>query len=362
MVVTARSEDSSTYRRGKVKIAVAMSGGVDSSVAAALLKEAGHEVSGVTMRLTDDTHAGTYAADTARRLGLPHRVIDLRDIFTATIIDYFCGEYGRGRTPNPCILCNRYIKFGALWEAAKKAGAEMLATGHYARIEKSRRGKYILKRGRDGNKDQSYFLCQLTQEQLSRTMFPVGNLTKDEVRKIAREMGLPAMARPESQEICFIPDNDLAGFLRAHTPEAERPGAILDEAGRAIGRHRGIASYTIGQRRGLGIASTEPLYVTGIVAEQNTVIAGTRDRTYGTELTAGGLNWIGVGAPEHPLEVKAKIRYRHAEAAATVTPVGDETVRVIFKEPQAAITPGQAVVFYDGARVMGGGTIAKKGG
>jgi tRNA-uridine 2-sulfurtransferase len=345
-----------------MKIAIAMSGGVDSSVAAALLKEAGHEVTGVTMRITDDSRAGTDAADIAGRLGIPHRVIDLRDIFAEKIIDYFCGEYGMGRTPNPCILCNRYIKFGALWEEAEKLGAELLATGHYARTEKDDSGRYhLLKKGRDANKDQSYFLCQLTQEQLGRTMFPVGNLTKGEVRKIAAELGLPANSRPESQEICFIPDNDQAGFLESHVPKHARSGPILDEAGRTLGRHRGIASYTIGQRRGLGIAAAAPLYVTAIEADRNAIIVGTKEQTYGSELIAGGLNWIAINAPEHPIQVKAKIRYRHAEAEATVMPQDDDTVSVKFVEPQAAITPGQAVVFYDGDKVAGGGTIIKRG-
>jgi tRNA-specific 2-thiouridylase len=344
-----------------MKIATAMSGGVDSSVAAALLKEAGHEVTGVTMRITDDLRPAIYAADVASRLGIPHQVIDLRDIFAEIIIDYFCGEYRRGRTPNPCVLCNRYIKFGALWEEAKNLGVERLATGHYARIEKDTGGRYLLKKGRDKNKDQSYFLGQLTQEQLSRTMFPVGNLAKDEVRKTAAELGLPATPRPGSQEICFVPDGDIAGFLEKRTPDYALQGTILDEAGRTIGRHRGIAAYTIGQRRGLGIAFAEPLYVTAIAAEKNAIIVGNKEQTYGTELTAGGLNWIAIEAPESSLQIKARIRYRHTEAAATVIPQDDNKVRVEFASPQAAITPGQAIVFYDGDKVAGGGTIIKRG-
>ncbi len=344
-----------------MKIAIAMSGGVDSSVAAALLKEAGHEVGGVTMQITDSSRAGKDAAEIAGRLGIPHRVIDLRDIFAEKIIAYFCGEYGRGRTPNPCIPCNKYIKFGALWEEAATTGAEMLATGHYARIEQDSRGRYLLKKGRDTNKDQSYFLCQLTQGQLGRTMFPVGNLTKDEVRKIAAELGLPTASRPESQEICFIPDNDHARFLEKYAPQADRPGAILDGAGRTLGRHRGIGSYTIGQRRGLGIAAAAPLYVTDIEPDRNAIIVGTKEQTYGTELIAGGLNWISIDTPEHPIQVKAKIRHRHAEAEATVEPQEDDAVYVKFAEPQAAITPGQAIVFYDGDKVLGGGTIIKRG-
>ena len=344
-----------------MKIAVAMSGGVDSSVAAALLKEAGHDVTGVTMRTTDDRRAETDAADIAERLGIPHHVIDLRELFAEKIIDYFCGEYGRGRTPNPCVPCNRYIKFGALRDKAERLGAEFLATGHYAGIAQDSRGRYILKKGRDKNKDQSYFLCQLTQEQLSRTMFPVGEMTKDEVRKKAAEMGLPAAKRPESQEICFIPDNDHVGFAARYRAETGQPGPIIDEGGRTLGQHRGIAQYTVGQRKGLGIAAAEPLYVTDIEPASNTVVVGRKEQIYDTELIADNINWISIDRPEHPISVKAKIRYRHAEAEATVEPQEDGLVYVKFSLPQAAITPGQSVVFYDGDKVLGGGTIVKRG-
>jgi tRNA-specific 2-thiouridylase len=344
-----------------VKIAVAMSGGVDSSVAAALLKEAGYEVIGVTMEVTGNSRDGNDAAGIAGHLGIPHQVIDLRDIFKSKIIDYFVGEYGRGRTPNPCLLCNKYIKFDALWEEAEKLGATRFAIGHYARIEKDTRERYILKKGRDNMKDQSYFLCQLTQEQLSRTMFPIGELTKDEVKKIATELGLPAINRPESREICFIPDNDHAAFVKEHTAMAFEPGPIRDEAGRILGQHRGIASYTVGQRKGLGIAAAEPLYVTSIESEQNAVIVGTKEQTLGTELVAGSFNWIAIDPPEKTIEVKAKIRYRHTEAEATVTPQAGGIVYVKFSLPQTAITQGQAIVFYDGDKVLGGGTILKRG-
>jgi tRNA-uridine 2-sulfurtransferase len=344
-----------------VKAVVAMSGGVDSSVAAALLKEAGHEVTGVTMRVTDDRRAETDAAEAAERLGIPHQVIDLREVFAERIIDYFCGEYGRGRTPNPCVFCNRDIKFGAMREEAAKTGAEYFATGHYARIAQDNRGGYILKKGRDKNKDQSYFLCRLTQEQLSRTLFPVGEMTKDEVRKKATEMGLPAASRPESQEICFIPDNDHAAFVVRYTAETGRPGPIIDEDGRTLGRHRGIAQYTVGQRRGLGIATAEPLYVTDIEPASNTVVVGRKERIYDMGLIADNLNWIGIGPPEYPISAKAKIRYRHEEAEARVEPMGDGRIYVKFSLPQAAITPGQSVVFYDGEKVLGGGTIVKRG-
>jgi len=330
-------------------------------VAAALLKEAGHEVTGITMRVTADRQAETDAADIAGRLGITHHTIDLHEIFRERIIEYFCGEYGKGRTPNPCVRCNEYIKFGALREEAERLGAEMFATGHYARIEKDSRGRYILIKGRDKNKDQSYFLYRLTQEQLSRTMFPVGEMTKEEVRKKAAELGLPAATRPESQEICFIPDNDHAAFAVRYTAEAGRPGPIMDEGGRTLGRHRGIAQYTIGQRKGLGIAAAEPLYVTEIEAASNTVVVGTKERIYDMELIAENINWIAIGAPEYPISVKAKIRYRHAETVARVEPQDGGQVYVKFSLPQAAITPGQAVVFYDGDKVLGGGTIVKRG-
>ncbi len=344
-----------------MKIAIAMSGGVDSSVAAALLKEAGHDVTGLTMRLTDDSCTETDAAEVARQLGIPHHVADLRDIFQNRIIDYFCREYCLGRTPNPCVLCNKYIKFGALWEEAVKYGADLLATGHYAKIEKDDHGRYVLKKGQDVRKDQSYFLYQLTQEQLGHTIFPVGELSKTEVRKIAAELGLATASRPESREICFIPDDDRARFMKDRMPESPEPGAIRDERGKTLGQHRGIASYTIGQRKGLGIAAAEPLYVTAIAAGRNEVIVGTKEQTYSTELTAEELNWIAAPAPEYPMRIKAKIRYRQPEAAATLTPRDDNTVYLMFDEPQMAITPGQAVVFYNGDRVLGGGTILKRG-
>jgi tRNA-specific 2-thiouridylase len=344
-----------------MKVAIAMSGGVDSSVAAALLKKSGHDVSGVTMQVADDTRAARDAIVIAQQLDIPHRVIDLRDLFARQVIGDFCREYGRGLTPNPCILCNRYIKFGALWEEVEKTGAEMLATGHYARIEKENNGRYILKKGRDARKDQSYFLCQLTQEQLGRTLFPVGEMTKDEVKKFAAEMGIPAVTRHESQEICFIPDNDHVRFIESYRPESSRPGPIRDEGGKTLGQHQGIATYTVGQRKGLGIAAAEPLYVIDIEPGQNTVIAGTREQTYGRELIAGGLNWIAISPPDRPMKTKAKIRYRHAEVEATVTPRDDYTVHVRFSEPQMAITPGQAIVFYDGEKVAGGGTIIRRG-
>ncbi len=349
-----------------MKVLVAMSGGVDSSVAAALLKEEGHEVIGATMQLLPsdglDSYAETEAGKVAYRLGIPYYLFDFRDIFTREVIANFCREYGRGRTPNPCIRCNRYIKFGALWERARELGADYIATGHHARVEHDEAtGRYSLKKGVDIQKDQSYFLCQLTQEQLSHALFPVGNLTKEKVKQMAGELGLSLADKPESHEICFIPDDDYAKFLRNYMPQAARPGPILDELGNVLGEHRGIMSYTIGQRRGLGLAAAEPLYVTAIEPEQNAVVVGTKEQTYGRELVASNLNWIATDRPASPIRVKAKVRYRHPEAEALVNTMDDDSVLVRFGEPQMAITPGQAVAFYDGDTVLGGGIISRQG-
>jgi tRNA-specific 2-thiouridylase len=343
-----------------MKIAVAMSGGVDSSVTAALLKEQGHEVIGLTMQILPHQDAVNYARKTAEKLGISHHVIDFRDIFARSIIDNFCREYSLGRTPNPCVLCNHLIKFGALWEKAAELGADCIATGHYARIEKH--GTTItLSKGADKNKDQSYFLCSLTREQLIHVMFPIGQLTKTKVRQIAREMNIPTASRPDSQEICFIPDNDYAGFLKARLPQASVPGPVVDMQGNIMGQHQGITAYTIGQRHGLGIANTEPLYVIAIIPGQNSIVVGAKKDIFGTELIAGNLNWITPERPIKPFTVKARIRYHHPEAEAKINPLDNDNVYVKFAEPQMAITPGQTVAFYDGESVLGGGTIIKQG-
>jgi tRNA-specific 2-thiouridylase len=343
-----------------VKVVIAMSGGVDSSVAAALLKEEGHDVIGMTMQLTPYQDAIEDAGKVAYQLGIPHHIIDFRDIFARTIIDDFCQEYRLGRTPNPCVRCNEYIKFGALWAKAAEMGADFIATGHYARIERER-DEIRLKKGADTKKDQSYFLCRLTREQLSHALFPVGHLTKTRVRQIAREKGLPTASRPESQEICFIPDGDYAGFIKNHIPQSSQPGLILDGRGNVLGEHRGIIAYTIGQRHGLGIATAEPLYVTAIAPDHNAVVVGTKAQTYGTELVAGNLNWIALKRPDHPINVKARVRHRHPEAEAMVTPLDKDTYYVKFTTPQMAITPGQTIAFYDGDTILGGGTILRQG-
>jgi len=356
-----------------VKVVVAMSGGVDSSVAAAILKEEGYQVIGVTMQiwpsdeLADEGDrfggcCGLGAIEDAKRvaykLGIPHYVMNFRDIFAQKVIANFCREYSLGRTPNPCIRCNQYIKFDALLERAKGLGADFVATGHYARIEKDKAsGRYLLKKGIDRRKDQSYVLYPLTQEQLGHTLLPIGNVTKERVREIARELELPVAAKPESREICFIPDNDYAKFLKEYIPQAVKPGPILDRQGSAVGEHRGILFYTIGQRKGLGISAKEPLYVTTIEPERNAIVVGDKEEVYGNELIASKLNWITIAKLKQPTTIKAKIRYLHLEAEAAITPLDGDRVYVKFKEPQMAITPGQAVVFYDHDTVIGGGTI-----
>ncbi len=363
-----------------MRIVVAMSGGVDSSVVAAVLKQAGHEVIGITMSIHPSDEAGEPrrfggccgasdvidATRVARKLDIRHYVVDFREVFAREVIDDFCREYLAGRTPNPCIRCNRYLKFDALLTKARQLDAERVATGHYARIEfdeDSRR--YRLLRGVDGGKDQSYVLYGMTQQQLGRSMFPIGELTKKEVRDIAARLDLPVADKPESQEICFVADDDYVRFVTEHTGNEPLPGPILDTDGRVLGEHRGIAAYTIGQRRGLAIAGTEPRYVVAIDPERNTVTVGGREDVYGDGLTASALNWIAFDHLEAPMTVTAKIRYRHEAAAATVVPLdgGDAAdigdVAVTFHEPQPAIAPGQAVVFYDGDAVIGGGSIAR---
>ena len=350
-----------------------MSGGVDSSVAAAILKEQGYQIIGITMQiwpshqLAKQTErfegcCGTSAIADARRvaqqLEIPHYVMNLRDAFAQKVIADFCLEYSRGRTPNPCIRCNQHIKFGALIERARGLTADFVATGHYARIEKAD-GQYLLKKGVDSNKDQSYVLYTLTQNQLEQTLMPLGSLTKSRVRQIARELGLPVAEKPESQEICFIPDNKYSGFIEERLPQAPKPGPLMDREGNVLGEHRGIIHYTIGQRRGLGIAAREPLYVIAIDPGRNAVIIGSKNETYSNALVAADVNWIDLKKPEHPIAIEAKIRYHHKEAKALITPLSDSRVRVEFEQPQMAITPGQAVVFYQGDIVIGGGTIER---
>lgn len=351
------------------RVVVAMSGGVDSSVAAALLAGAGHEVIGVMMRLWSEPAGGAPAvanrcctpdqmADARRvadRLGIPFYVIDVRDHFRQSIVQFFLDEHAAGRTPNPCVECNRQIRFTYLLERALALGADALATGHYARVRRDS-GGYRLLRGVDAGKDQSYVLHMLTQAHLAQVLFPVGEYTKPQVRELARAYGLPVAAKHDSQDLCFLKDGDYRGFLRRHGDSAP-PGTIVDAAGRPLGQHAGLSDYTIGQRKGLGLAAAEPLFVVGKDAAHNALVVGPRAALAHDQLTARQVNWIG-GAPDGPLVAAVKIRYKATPSAATITPGPDGSAAVQFDEAAYGITPGQAAVFYDGDVCLGGGLIA----
>jgi tRNA-specific 2-thiouridylase len=352
---------------------VALSGGVDSSVAAALLKAQGFDVTGLTMdifsppgqdrdrspSLTGDG-AIADASRVAAQLGIPHYSLNLKESFQEWVVDNFCEEYATGRTPNPCIRCNQHIKFGVLWKRAKKMGADYLATGHHARISlDGDSGTYRLKKGRDPQKDQSYFLYTLTQDQLAHTLMPIGDYTKQEIRKKAQELGLAVHQRPESQEICFIPDAGYVRFLEQKIPGVFEPGPIVDIEGRVLGHHRGILHFTIGQRRGLGIASPHPLYVLAIHPGSRKIVVGAAKHLYKKRMIVAQMNFLLREAVEDPVSVTAKIRYKHKEARASLHPLGHNKARVLFDTPQRAVTPGQSAVFYDQDLVWGGGIIQK---
>jgi tRNA-specific 2-thiouridylase len=368
-----------------MKIAVAMSGGVDSSAAAAILKEQGHELVGFTMQLWNQRRGISVdengeplpsrccslddvydARRVAEELDFPFYVLNLEREFERDVVQPFVASYLNGETPIPCVACNSRLKFASLDRLASSLGCEKVATGHYARVEfDAAPNRYRLLRGRDPQKDQSYFLWELTQDQLSRSLFPLGEMSKPDARAAARRNDLAVAEKSESQEICFVPDGDYAGFidryLEAETQQDRLPGAgeIVNTRGEVVGAHTGVHHYTIGQRRGIGIAGAQPLYVTGIDSVRNRIIVGMQDELLGDEFTAAGANWIALDNPREPVRAEVRVRYRHTAAPATIRPMANGRARVKFDEPQRAITPGQATVFYRGDEVVGGGWIVK---
>jgi tRNA-specific 2-thiouridylase len=380
--MTGTAAGAGTDTTARARVLVAMSGGVDSSVAAALLREQGYDVVGVTMRLFDEQKGAggrgccgvSMAKDAARvasKLGFAHYTWDFRKEFGEMVVADFCAEYGRGRTPNPCLRCNELVKFVVLLERAQQLGADYVATGHYARIAKTgtvpraaRSGGlsavfagWQLCRGADERKDQSYFLYTLTQTQMARLLLPVGDLTKPQVRDIARKLDLPVAEKPESQEICFVPDDDYVRFLREHRPEYFKPGPVLDTAGGVLGQHEGIAAFTVGQRKGLGLAFGERRYVVRLDAANNAVVLGSEREVYGRVVEGSDVRWVSGSVPDSPFRVWAKVRYQGKGGEALVETLDSGRVRVTFNEPQWAPTPGQAVVFWQGEVVLGGATI-----
>ncbi len=353
------------------KVVVGMSGGVDSSVAAYLLKEQGYDVIGVTMQIWQDEEraveeenggcCGLSAVDDARRvaaaLDIPYYVMNFKKEFKENVIDYFIDEYLHGRTPNPCIACNRYVKWESLLKRSMDIGADYIATGHYARIEQLPNRRYSLKRSATLAKDQTYALYNLTQEQLARTLMPVGEYSKDEVREMAEKINLRVANKPDSQDICFVPDGDYASFIEK-TLDTELPtGNFVTLDGKVLGRHKGITHYTVGQRKGLGLALGYPAFVIEIRPETNEVVIGTNEDSMSNYVRANKLNFMSIADLTEPMRVFAKIRYNHKGAWCTIEKTGEDEVLCTFEEAQRAITPGQAVVFYDGDYVLGGGTI-----
>ena len=355
----------------KKKVVIGMSGGVDSSVAAYLLKEQGYDVIGVTMQIWQEDKDYTEreggccslsAVDDARRvankIGIPFYVMNFRDSFKEKVIDYFVQEYIDGKTPNPCIACNKHLKFDELLRKAQGIGADYVATGHYAKIEQDENGRYLLIRSDDDRKDQTYALYNFTQEQLAHTLTPCGEYTKDRIRETAKEIGLSVYNKKDSEEICFIPDNNHGRYISEARPLEVVPGNFVDKNGNVLGQHKGIVYYTIGQRKGLGIALGRPVFVTDINPRTNEVVLGPEEDIFKTDLVAKDVNFIPFDKLEEPITVEAKVRYSGKPAEAVISPLRDGKVKVRFKEKQRAITKGQSVVFYQGNKVVGGGIIA----
>lgn len=353
------------------KAMIAMSGGVDSSVAALLVKQAGYDCMGVTLRLYDNEDAGISkektccslddvndARSVAGRLDMPFYVFNFTEHFRSEVMNRFVAAYERGETPNPCIDCNRYVKFGKLMHRAKEIGCDYVATGHYAQVEfDSDSGRWLLKKGLDETKDQSYVLYSLTQEELAHLLLPLGGLTKEQARKIAEENGFVNAKKRDSQDICFVPDGDYAAFIERYADRKFAPGEFVGTNGEHYGTHKGIIHYTVGQRKGLGLSFPQPMYVCKLDTENNEVVLGKHEELFSREVTVRDINLISVEKIDEPMRVKAKVRYRHAEQPATVIQTGDDELKVIFDEPQRAITKGQALVMYNGDVVVGGGVI-----